>query len=229
VLLLTALVTMSFSHETLSTRAHTDRSRQARPSFSSHVTSDRLRESERASSTSVPRSKIKPQRRSVFREEGLDDVNSHTRHITFEHAKAPSVVERQVMEDEKPGVTFDHILKDLEHKNTGTEASKKGLFSILRGPRPNIKTAASAPPGSIPTVPRAALIVLLICVVVPGFRYSGGGANINGADAGVIRTAELVENGSVIEGRQDSPTSICTRWSHQTANVNGTLYIYGEL
>jgi hypothetical protein len=32
----------------------------------------------------------------------------------------------------------------------------------------------------------------------------------------VIRASELVENGSVIEGRQNSPTSICTRWSHQS-------------
>lgn len=214
---------MSFTHDTHSTRVHTDRGRQ-RPSFSSHVTSDRLRESEQSSSSSsLPRSKIKPQRRSVFREEGLDDVRSHTPqpHI---HAKSPSVVETQ---DEKgPKVTFDHILKDLEQKDS--EAAKKSLFSKLRGPKPSIKTAASAPPGLLPTVPRAALIVLLICVVVPGFRYSGGGANISGADAGVIRTAELVENGSVIEGRQNSPTTVCTRWSHQSANVNGTLYIYGE-
>jgi hypothetical protein len=57
----------------------------------------------------------------------------------------------------------------------------------------------------------------LIAVVVPGFRYGGEGKiNINGADAGVIREAELVDNASAIEGRQNSPTAVCTRWSEQS-------------
>jgi hypothetical protein len=62
-----------------------------------------------------------------------------------------------------------------------------------------------------------ALIAFLIAAVVPGFRY--GGENkviISGADAGAIREAELVDNASAIEGRRNSPTAICTRWSHQS-------------
>ena len=31
----------------------------------------------------------------------------------------------------------------------------------------------------------------------------------------------------ILETRADSPTDVCTRWSHQSAVVNGTLYIYG--
>lgn len=31
----------------------------------------------------------------------------------------------------------------------------------------------------------------------------------------------------VLETRADSPTDVCTRWSHQSAVINGTLYIYG--
>ncbi len=51
---------------------------------------------------------------------------------------------------------------------------------------------------------------------MPGFRYGGEDKiNISGADAGVIREAELVENASAIEGRQNSPTDVCTRWSQQ--------------
>jgi hypothetical protein len=30
-----------------------------------------------------------------------------------------------------------------------------------------------------------------------------------------------------LEGRANSPTDVCKRWSHQSAIVNGTLYIYG--
>jgi hypothetical protein len=200
--------TMSFTHDTGSTRVYTDRSRHRRPSFSSHVTSDRLREGERASSIPKSRSNIKPQRKSVFKEEGLDDMNRQP----HGHSKTPSIAETS--ESKQPKVTFEHILKDLEHRDRGNEETKKSLLSKFKSSRPTIKTATSAPPGLFPTIPRAALIVLLICVIVPGFRYSGGG--IGGADADVIRASELVENGSVIEGRQNSPTSICTRWSHQS-------------
>jgi hypothetical protein len=60
------------------------------------------------------------------------------------------------------------------------------------------------------------MIVFLIAVVIPGFRYSTGKdkINISGADAGIIMRAELVENGSAIEGRQDTATDVCTRWAH---------------
>lgn len=37
----------------------------------------------------------------------------------------------------------------------------------------------------------------------------------------------MVENGRTLEGRADSPTDVCTRWSHQSAVVNGTMYVYG--
>ena len=201
--------TMSFTHDTDSTRVHPDHGRHGRPSFSSHVTSDRLREGERASSIPKSKSNIKPQRKSVFKEEGLDDMN---RQPHIDHSKTPSIP--KASELKQPKVTLGHILKDLEHRSRENEETKKSLLSKFKSSRPTIKTAASAPPGLFPTIPRATLIVLLICVIVPGFRYSGG--RIDGADAGVIRTSELVENGSVIEGRQNSPTSICTRWSHQS-------------
>ena len=50
-----------------------------------------------------------------------------------------------------------------------------------------------------------------------------------GVEGGVIRAAR--DEGIVVEAdlakRQDSPTDVCTRFSHQTAIVNGTLYVYG--
>lgn len=160
---------MSFSHEIVSTRVHTERSRQARPSFSSYATSDRLREGDRPSAVAVPKSKIKPQRRSVFREIGLDDVNrSPTPHS--DESKTPTIVDKEEAKGE-PKITFEHTSKDVEPKDT---VVKRSLLSKFKGSRPDIKTAASTRPGLFPTVPRVALIVLLICVVVPGFRYGGG-------------------------------------------------------
>ena len=44
---------------------------------------------------------------------------------------------------------------------------------------------------------------------------------------GVDSRAVPRERKMVLETRADSPTDVCTRWSHQSAVVNGTLYIYG--
>lgn len=116
--------------------------------------------------------------------------------------------------------TFDGILKDMEYKESSSEESKKprpsAWFPKL-GKRPRITSVASAPPGTFSTIPRTALIVCLIAVVVPGFRYSSGvdKVNISGADAGVIMRPEFVTNGNMIEGRQDNAADICTRWAGQ--------------
>ena len=201
-----------------------DRGRIERPNFSSQITTDRLRESERSSSAKPP-SKMKPQRRSIFREEGLDDLTR-----TVHHTKEVELrVTNDDMDDSKyRNVTFEGILRDQQQEgNDSSETSPKKqgnqawLSKITKGTRPQLKSSASAPPGALSTLSRSALIVFLIALVVPGFRYSTGSEKVNipGADAGVIRTAELVENGSAIEGRQNSPTSTCTRWAHQSMDA----------
>jgi hypothetical protein len=61
------------------------------------------------------------------------------------------------------------------------------------------------------------MLALLIAVVFPALTNHSGRSNmdISGADAGILIP------------RETSPVDICTRWAHQAANVNGTLYIYG--
>jgi hypothetical protein len=205
----------TFSHDTLSTRIHNpERGRQGRPSFSSTKTSDRLHDSEQR--TSMPKTKIKPQRRSVFKEEGLDDLD-HSVHPSHSRAQSIQAIEKENSRDDN--TTFDGILRTLEQKQDA-ERQKRGAtwYSKIKASRPQIKSSATAPPGSFSSFPRVALIAFLIAVVVPGFRYSNGKdkVNISGADAGVILKHELVDNGKAIEGRQNSPTSICTRWSHMS-------------
>lgn len=58
------------------------------------------------------------------------------------------------------------------------------------------------------------MLALFIAVVVPALTLRSTSTASNGAAAGVIR-------------RDDSPTKVCTRWAHQAAQINGTLYIYG--
>ena len=60
-----------------------------------------------------------------------------------------------------------------------------------------------------------------------------GDANVSpiGVSGGPIRRNPnpIIETEVIrsIEKRDNSPTDVCTRWAHQTALVNGTLYIYG--
>ncbi|KAF4621544.1 hypothetical protein G7Y89_g14528 [Cudoniella acicularis] len=209
----------SFTHEP-------ERGRRGRPSFSSTKTADRLRECERR--PSISSQKIKPQRLSIFKEEGLDDLTTsiHPSHHATNPTPLPIIGTRDGPQ-KISGVSNMALKEDVGASNNEEEST--WYSKLVKNPRPQIKAASAGPPGSFSTLPRAVSIVLLIAVVIPGFRYSNGEdkVNISGADAGVIKTEELVDNGSMIEGRANSPTDICTRWAHQTANMNGTLYIYG--
>lgn len=178
-------------------------------------TSDRLRECEQRPSSLT---KIRPHRRSIFREEGLDDMN------TSIHPSHPaSKLHKQISADEEAKdakislESKESILKKEDTKDSQVGGDAAWFSKLMKGPRPQIRTASSAPPSSFSTIPRVALLAFLVAVVVPGFRYTSGKdhINISGADAGVIRNSELVDNGSTIEGRANSPTDICTRWAHQ--------------
>jgi len=217
------MASVTFEHDIQSTeRTSVDHPRLARPAFSQTRTSDRLRECERRPSTSTSLSKP---RRSIFREEGLDDLE-HTVHpshlLQNDRKRSVSVAQGGDSDQHDKNDTFDGILKDLEFKESSEESKKtrpSAWFPKL-GKRPRISSASSAPPGTFSTIPRTAMIVFLIAVVVPGFRYSNGKdkVNISGADAGVIMRPELVENGSMIDGRQESSADVCTRWAGQSMN-----------
>jgi hypothetical protein len=194
-----------------------------RPGFSSMKTSDRLRESEFR-----PRmgSKIKSRRQSVFREEGLQDLSTtiHPSHPAYESNKSDSESSpTQDSKDFKASSDTTRTSTDTDTKD-GSDASRTSIDSsrwfskFIKGSQPMVKSSSTAPPGPLSSLPRVALITFLIAIVVPGFRYSSGNghAMMGGADAGVIRTGELVDNGSVIEGRANSPTDVCRRWAHQS-------------
>lgn len=206
----------SFSHENGAHHSHGNvHGRAPRPSFSSQKTADRLRECERSTSRSQV-SKIKAHRTSVFREEGLDDLN-RTVHSATDHIKKFLPV-LEVEGVKRKHTRIEDSDRDQEEDEENTKKAGQPWYSKLgKGSRPIIKSSATAPPGPFSSMPRVALIACLIAVVVPGFRYGGEDkVNISGADAGVIREAELVDNASAIEGRQNSPTDVCTRWSEQS-------------
>lgn len=83
--------------------------------------------------------------------------------------------------------------------------------------RPRVKTTSGAPPSTISGLQRFTLIVLLIAIVFPAFRWTNGNSlvEVGGANAGVIQR------------RETSSTKVCSRWALQSALLNGTLYMYG--
>ncbi|KAH8663007.1 hypothetical protein BGZ60DRAFT_380019 [Tricladium varicosporioides] len=195
-------------------------------------TTDRLRECERR--TSVSSTKIKPQRLSIFKEEGLDDLSTsvHPSHAATKAILPLPIAGTQNGSNSRSGIAgvSNTDAKETPETSSDNKEGQAGWYSkLVKTPRPQIESATASPSRSFSSLPRITMIALLIAVVIPSFRYSSGGdhTNILGADAGIIRAEELVENGSLIEGRASSPTDVCTRWAHQSANVNGTLYIYG--
>ncbi|ESZ97041.1 hypothetical protein SBOR_2586 [Sclerotinia borealis F-4128] len=195
---------------------------------------DKLRECEKADAERVSGKKIKTVRKSRFREEGLDDEVIE-RVDVGSLGGGPVVIgnglkSRSTWSGTSTAITASPVSgqkRESEESHNASRGAKAGKTG-----RPIIATS-NTPPMAFSTIPRVALLAFLIAVVVPAFGYTGRQKNNinvmngNGADAGVLRGSESVDSGSMIEGRANSPISICTRWSHMTANVDGTLYIYG--
>ena len=93
--------------------------------------------------------------------------------------------------------------------------------------KPAAAANSSSPPAALPSMPHVALVMVLLALVIPGIQHSITFGRLrfagNGVDGGVLRNRADVQ----LAERDDSPTDICKRWSHQSAVVNGTLYIYG--
>jgi hypothetical protein len=188
-----------------------------RPSFSSSITADRLRESERHPSVpSINPPKNGTGRKSAFVEVGLeDDKISNTTGLSMAtKAPSPSANPQQAVDTEIKGTDDAGSRKTKDLKDDG----QKAWYSKLKISRPVIKTSSSSPPRSFSSVPRVALIAFLIAVVVPGVRFGSGVANVpgDGADAGMVRKAAVDWRTTDVLPRAKSPTSICTRWSHQS-------------
>lgn len=184
---------------------------------------DRLRRCEEADEERVGGKKIRAIRKSRFKEEGLDDD-------TIERVDVASLGEDSAIIDNGlrtrstwsgtstsiPASPISGRKRSNEEPHDAPKATNVGKTG-----RPVI-AISNTPPTAFSTIPRVAFLAFLIAVVVPTFGYTRRQKNDinvmngNGADAGVIRGSELVDNGSMIEGRANSPTSICTRWSHMS-------------
>ncbi|KAI0900035.1 hypothetical protein F4806DRAFT_276475 [Annulohypoxylon nitens] len=121
------------------------------------------------------------------------------------------------------------IASPIEKKTSDREDSSGGkskwLSKLAPKRRPKIKTASSARPPPFAGRYSFTMIVLLIAIVLPTISFNNGRKKIeiSGADAAVTKLPHTV----ILEDRQNSPTSVCTRWAGQSALINGTIYYYG--
>jgi len=99
--------------------------------------------------------------------------------------------------------------------------------------RHSIITHLSVPSFTFPSMSRLILLAVLLAFALPSLRNSpffSAGITPIGAKAGPTKSVLVQEIRTLPEelvSRDNSPTNICTRWSHQTAVVNNTLYIFG--
>ncbi|KAK8070141.1 hypothetical protein PG994_006757 [Apiospora phragmitis] len=208
-----------------------------RPRFDSTKTSHRLREGLPQQLPSFSMSSIRKGRRSIFKEIGLgDDHECENDHYGERSSSTASRMMTEREFHEITGLSFEDqhssSPRSRERRDSSDDEGRDdmpktrlGWLSKLSPKRPKIKSAAGAPPSAVSGLHRLSMIALLIAVFIPAISYRHGyeKAEISGADAGVIP----VKRDIVLDTRADSPVDVCLRWAHQSAMVNGTIYIYG--
>ncbi|KAK0715127.1 hypothetical protein B0H67DRAFT_553715 [Lasiosphaeris hirsuta] len=218
-----------------------------RPRFHHQYTNDRIREGSGRPPSFQMIGKIRKDRKSVFKEIGLDEDDPHLSYLNEKEfgeltGLALPYTIRTSTERRQEGNSDDgrsETERQVGHgqgqddtdslRSPNSPSSQKPWYSRLTpGRRPKIRTASSAPPPSLAGLTRLTTIALLIAVVLPGFSYYNGRekVSLNGADAGVIHQRPK-GFGPVLDSRANTQTKVCKRWSQQTALLNGTLYIYG--
>lgn len=70
-------------------------------------------------------------------------------------------------------------------------------------------------------------VALIVGATLPFIRQPTPTGSNAAPSIGVDSRAVPRERKMVLETRAYSPTDVCTRWSHQSAVINGTLFVYG--
>ena len=156
----------------------------------------------------------KHRRRSVFKEEGFDDLDEAT--------STPSEPLRP-----KASVRFRSTVQVLE--TTEEEQSETDEWHDFEREQLRSQLQATYPTS---TMPRLYLLAFIIAIAVPTLNFSPFFKNSPGpigAEAGPIDPLPVPRTAAIDgkEKRQAASSGYCKRWSQQSALVNGTLYLYG--
>lgn len=117
--------------------------------------------------------------------------------------------------------------EDVDDTNSDDSTAEDDETLSTMTLRPNTHT------GTYSRLYRLGILAFLLAVTLPPLQNNpvvgDNGHTLFGARGDVIPStpADYMEEDAELLRRGDTPTDVCTRWSHQTALVNGTLYIYG--
>ncbi|KAI9843751.1 MAG: hypothetical protein M1837_006111 [Sclerophora amabilis] len=187
-----------------------------------------------------------PRRKSAFREMGLGiDGHDDIPLVPFADSKfnAPGSIARPPLSRPAGAGQIRSIAEDSPldpplRKEQGKGSTSTRWFPISRmlTTKKMTDNVSSSPQStSLPRLPYLALLFMLFALVIPGFRsidYGSARLGNHGVDAAVVKGRAdegFAAGGSLVVTRQDAsdPSSMCKRFSHQSAIVNDTLYIYG--
>jgi len=210
-----------------------------RPKFHTKNTNDRIREGSSRPSSFYMVSKIKKDRKSVFKELGLDSDDSDLTYLSEKEfgqltGLTPTRLTRASAErgteteSDDSRSEIEKVIKrkpqseddESAHSPTSPSSSQKWYSRLTPSHRPKIRTVASAPPPGMSGFSRLSTVALLVAIVWPAFSYYNGRqtVSLNGADAGVIQVRPK-GFGPVLETRAESPTKVCKRWSQQSKSL----------
>lgn len=158
---------------------------------------------------------IKQPRKSVFKEEGLNEIEQKGKVASSGHLRP------------RLSVRFRSKVEVLE--TADEELSEQEDWSNRDLARTRIQARTTS---SMSTMPRLFLLAFVLAIILPtlnNFPNLKGSPGPIGAKAGPIDPLPLPKR-DVIDGngkRQSASSDYCKRWSQQSALVNGTLYLYG--
>ncbi|KAF2196772.1 hypothetical protein GQ43DRAFT_444824 [Delitschia confertaspora ATCC 74209] len=174
-------------------------------------------------------------RKSVFIEVGLTDEET----VRSERSPAPALLQPEPSPARlrKPVRTVrfrsrDSIFggekegEDGENSESDWEEGSDSDCDECDGSLSTMKLYSNGRTYALQRIHRLGILALVLALLLPVMQTGCiKGLGVRGRAI----PSELIEssgNYGVVK-REDTPTEICTRWSHQTAIVNGTLYIYG--
>ena len=187
-----------------------------------------------SSSSQTSRPGAKTRRSSVFKELDIDIYTEDNLSLRSSALERPW---KQVRFRSKPDIyelqNFDDGSSSIQ---AGPMSTRKPLRSIMVSNTLHELERPSTLTYSLSSIPRCYFLTLLIAVFLPLLHNSplvaNAGVPVVGVEGSIIRAREAYQG--PIDGlhvdiakRDNSPTDACTRFSHQTAIVNGTIYVYG--
>ncbi|KAI9708296.1 MAG: hypothetical protein M1820_004000 [Bogoriella megaspora] len=166
-----------------------------------------------------------PRRRSVFTE--LIDDDEPITPLEAEYVGRPAQKVRFLSNVDVLNQSEEDEWEDFDGDDEDEDTRRRMTSTVVVDPVPTLLRSTA-----LLKIYRLGALALLLMLMLPLLQdlpfIKSPGLGVSG---GVIKRSELegqmLPVDHLLEKRQDDPSDVCTRFSHQTAIVNGTLFVYG--